>query len=41
MFLCGSSNVEELSKAPAVITGKTKDYLEQRGFDTARFARRK
>ena len=41
MFLCGSSNVEELSKAPVVITGKTKDYLEQRGFDTARFARRK
>ncbi|MBU4453947.1 MAG: alpha-hydroxy-acid oxidizing protein, partial [Euryarchaeota archaeon] len=40
MFLCGCSNVEELSKAPVVIIGKTKEYLEQRGFDTARFARK-
>ncbi len=41
MFLCGCSNVEDFNKTPLVITGKTKEYLEQRGFDTARFARRK
>ncbi len=40
MFLCGCSNVETLNSAPVVITGKTKEYLEQRGFDTARFARK-
>ncbi len=40
MFLCGCSNVEALNSAPVVITGKTKEYLEQRGFDTARFARK-
>lgn len=40
MFLCGCRTVEEISKAPVVITGSTKEYLDLRGFDTARFARR-
>jgi isopentenyl-diphosphate delta-isomerase len=40
MFLCGCSNVEGLNRAPVVITGKTEEYLEQRGFDTASFARK-
>jgi isopentenyl-diphosphate Delta-isomerase len=41
MFLCGCRTVEEISKVPVVITGNTKEYLDQRGFDTARFARKK
>jgi isopentenyl-diphosphate delta-isomerase len=41
MFLCGCRTVEEIGKAPVVITGNTKEYLDQRGFDTAMFARRK
>ena len=40
MFLCGCRTVEEISKVPVVITGTTKEYLDQRGFDTAKFARR-
>lgn len=40
MFLTGSRNVEELGNAPAVITGKTKEFLEQRGFETGKFARK-
>lgn len=31
MLLTGSANLEELSKLPIIITGKTKDWLEQRG----------
>lgn len=40
MFLTGSRNVENLGNIPAVITGKTKEYLEQRGFETGKFARK-
>jgi isopentenyl-diphosphate delta-isomerase len=40
MFLCGCRTVEEISKVPVVITGNTKEYLDQRGFDTYKFARR-
>lgn len=40
MFLCGCRDIEELRKAPVVITGKTKEFLEQRGFETSRFARK-
>ncbi len=40
MFLCGCSTVEDFDKTPVVITGSTKEYLDQRGFDTARFARK-
>jgi isopentenyl-diphosphate delta-isomerase len=31
MILTGSSNLGKLSKLPIIITGKTKDWLEQRG----------
>jgi isopentenyl-diphosphate delta-isomerase len=41
MFLSGCRTVEELGNAPAVITGKTKEFLEQRGFETSRFARKR
>lgn len=41
MFLCGRSTVEELGNTPLVITGKTKEFLEQRGFETAKFARKR
>jgi isopentenyl-diphosphate delta-isomerase len=34
MFLAGTKNVEELSKAPYVITGWTSEWLNARGFDT-------
>ncbi|MCX9013820.1 MAG: type 2 isopentenyl-diphosphate Delta-isomerase [Candidatus Methanoperedens sp.] len=40
MFLTGSRNVEEIGNTPAVITGKTKEFLEQRGFETGKFARK-
>lgn len=40
MFLTGSRNVKEIGNTPAVITGKTKEFLEQRGFETGKFARK-
>lgn len=40
MFLVGASRVEHLSKVPIVITGSTSEWLETRGFDVKRFARR-
>jgi len=40
MFLCGCRNIDELRKAPVVITGRTKEFLEQRGFETSKFARK-
>ncbi len=41
MFLTGCRTVEELRNSPAVITGKTKEFLEQRGFETGKFARKR
>ena len=41
MFLSGCSTVEELGNAPLVITGKTKEFLEQRGFETTKFSRKR
>ncbi len=41
MFLTGCRTVEELGNAPVVITGKTKDFLEQRGFEITKFARKR
>jgi isopentenyl-diphosphate delta-isomerase len=38
MFLTGSASIGELMQSRAVITGKTNEYLSERGFDTARFA---
>lgn len=40
MFLSGCTTVEELGNVPVVITGKTKDFLEQRGFETHKFSRK-
>lgn len=31
MFLVGSKNIEELKSAKYVLTGKVKDWVEQRG----------
>jgi isopentenyl-diphosphate delta-isomerase len=41
MFLTGCRTVEELGNSPAVITGKTREFLEQRGFETGKFARKR
>jgi len=38
MFLTGSRNVEELGKAPLIITGATYEWLTQRGFDLTKYA---
>lgn len=40
LFLQGAGNLEELRKKPAVITGKTREWLEQRGIDTYIWARK-
>lgn len=40
MFLTGSATVSDLMQAQLVITGRTGEYLKERGFDTSRFARR-
>ena len=40
MFLVGARSLEELHSAPIVITGKTKEWLNERGFDTKIYARR-
>jgi isopentenyl-diphosphate delta-isomerase len=37
MFLTGSRNVEELRKAPLIITGATYEWLTQRGFDLTKY----
>ena len=41
MFLSGCRTIEELGKIPVVITGKTREFLEQRGFETGKFARKR
>ena len=38
MFLCGCSTIEELGNVALVIRGSTKEFLEQRGFETGKFA---
>ena len=40
MFLVGAQSLESLTKVPAVITGKTAEWLNIRGFDTAGYAQR-
>ncbi len=40
MFLVGAKNLESLAKMPAVITGKTAEWLNIRGFDPAMYAQR-
>lgn len=39
MFLIGCPVIEDLREAQLIIMGKTRESLEQRGFDTARFSR--
>lgn len=41
MFLSGCRTIEELGNIPVVITGKTKEFLEQRGFEISKFARKR
>jgi isopentenyl-diphosphate delta-isomerase len=40
MFLVGAKNLESLAKVPAVVTGKTAEWLNIRGFDIAMYAQR-
>jgi isopentenyl-diphosphate delta-isomerase len=41
MLLVGAQNLKELTKVPAVITGKTQEWLNIRGFDITKFAQRR
>ena len=38
MFLTGSQSIEDIRKTPVVITGRTREYLEARGFRWAAYA---
>ncbi len=40
MFLVGAVKVEHLAKVPVVLTGKTREWLEARGFNVKDYARR-
>jgi isopentenyl-diphosphate delta-isomerase len=40
MFLVGAENLEALAKVPVVVTGKTAEWLDIRGFDTVKYAQR-
>jgi isopentenyl-diphosphate delta-isomerase len=40
MFLVGAERLETLAKVPVVITGKTAEWLNIRGFDTTSYAQR-
>jgi len=40
MFLVGAANIEHLTKAPVVITGKTAQWLKTRGFNVENYAKR-
>lgn len=40
MFLVGAAKVQDLSKAPVVVTGKTAQWLKTRGFSVEGYARR-
>jgi len=41
MFLVGARSIKELKNCPLVITGKTGEWLQHRGFKPEKFARRK
>jgi isopentenyl-diphosphate delta-isomerase len=41
MFLVGAKNIEELKSSKLIIKGETKEWLEERGFNTKIYARRK
>jgi isopentenyl-diphosphate delta-isomerase len=40
MFLVGAEKVENLAKAPIVVTGKTAEWLKTRGFNVENYAKR-
>jgi isopentenyl-diphosphate delta-isomerase len=40
MFLLGADSVQTLQRTPIVITGKTSEWMEKRGFNIKRYARR-
>jgi hypothetical protein len=40
MFLVGAKKMEDLTKTPIVITGKTAKWLTARGFNVEDYARR-
>jgi hypothetical protein len=40
MFLVGVEKLNDLAKAPVVVTGKTAQWLQARGFDLQRYAKR-
>jgi isopentenyl-diphosphate Delta-isomerase len=40
MFLVGARNLEELQKKDVIILGKTREWLEERGYNTKNYARR-
>jgi len=40
MYLVGASNLTELKNIDLVIQGKTKDWLQERGIETSKYARR-
>ena len=40
MFLVGAHNLEELKNSNLIIKGETKEWLEARGFDTKKYAKR-
>jgi isopentenyl-diphosphate delta-isomerase len=40
MFLVGAEKVGQLAKVPVVVTGKTAEWLQKRGFNVEGYARR-
>ncbi|HOI70903.1 MAG TPA: type 2 isopentenyl-diphosphate Delta-isomerase [Methanobacterium sp.] len=40
MYLLGASNLKELKNVDLIIQGKTRDWLQERGVETSKFARR-
>jgi isopentenyl-diphosphate delta-isomerase len=40
MFLVGASNLDELKSSKLIIRGQTREWLQERGFDTQKYARR-
>ena len=40
MFLVGADNLEELKNSSLIIKGETREWLEARGIDVKKYARR-
>jgi len=41
MFLVGAESISKLRQVPVVVTGKTAEWLQMRGFRPELYARRK